>query len=125
MIGTNLPIFSALNIRYKKINNIIKMKKFFYTFISTFLFFPFYSQANDTFSVEIEALTLVMEKYSKESDPINNLSSDKPSYMAFKHDECNATVKITAKTGLQMTTMESFDVNVCKKEVNKTVENNL
>ena len=101
------------------------MKKIFYTIISTILFFPFYSQANDTFSVEIEALTLVMEKYSKESYPINNLSSDKPSYMALKRDECNATVKITAKTGLQMTTMESFDVNVCKKEVNKIVENNL
>ena len=101
------------------------MKKIFYTFISTILFFPFYSQANDNFSVEIEALTLVMEKYSKESNPINNLSSDKPSYMALKHDECNATVKITAKTGLQMTTMESFDVNVCKKEINKIVENKI
>ena len=101
------------------------MKKIFYTIISTILFFPFYSQANDTFSVEIEALTLVMEKYSKGSDPINNLSSFKPSYMALKHDECNATVKITAKTGLQMTTMESFDVNVCKKEINKIIENKI
>ena len=95
------------------------MKKIFYTIISTILLFPFYSQANETFSVEIEALTLVMEKYSKESEPISNLSNEKPSYIALKHDECHATVKITSKAGLQVTTMESFDVNVCKKEVNK------
>ena len=97
------------------------MKKIFYTIISTILLFPFYSQANETFSVEIEALTLVMEKYSKESEAINNLRKEKPTYMAFKHDECNATVKISSQAGLQVTTMESFDVNVCKKEVNKII----
>ena len=101
------------------------MKKILYTLISTILLFPFCSQANDTFSVEIEALTLVMEKYSKESGPINNLSNEKPSYMAFKHDECHATVKITSKAGLQVTTMESFDVDVCKKEVNKIIRNKI
>ena len=95
------------------------MKKIIYTVISTILLFPFYSEANETFSVEIEALTLVMEKYSKESEPIKNLRNEKPSYMALKHDECNATVKISSQAGLQVTTMESFDVNVCKKEVNK------
>ena len=101
------------------------MKKFIYTIISIILLFPFNSQANETFSVEIEALTLVMEKYSKESEPINNLSNEKPSYMALKHDECNATVKITSKAGLQVTTMESFDVDVCKKEVNKIIKNKI
>ena len=101
------------------------MKKILYTIISTILLFPFNSQANDTFSVEIEALTLVMEKYSKESEPINNLRNEKPSYMAFKHDECHATVKITSKAGLQVTTMESFDVDVCKKEVNKIIKNKI
>ena len=101
------------------------MKKILYTIISTILLFPFYSQANDTFSVELEALTLVMEKYSKESEPIKNLNNEKPSYMAFKHDECHATVKITSKAGLQVTTMESFDVNVCKKEVNKIINNKI
>ena len=101
------------------------MKKILYTIISTILLFPFYSQANDTFSVEIEALTLVMEKYSKESESINNLSKEKPSYMAFKHNECHATVKITSKAGLQVTTMESFDVDVCKKEVNKIIKNKI
>ena len=101
------------------------MKKIFYTIISTILLFPFYSQANETFSVEIEALTLVMEKYSKESEAINNLRNEKPSYMALKHDECHATVKITSKAGLQVTTMESFDVNVCKKEVNKIIKNKI
>ncbi len=42
-----------------------------------------------------------------------------------KHDECNATVKITSQAGLQVTTMESFDVNVCKKEVNKIIKNKI
>ena len=87
--------------------------------------FPLYSQANETFSVEIEALTLVMEKYSKESEPTDNLRNEKPSYMALKHDECNATVKISSQAGLQVTTMQSFDVNVCKKEVNKTIKNKI
>ena len=101
------------------------MKKFIYTIISIILLFPLNSQANETFSVEIEALTLVMEKYSKESEPINNLRNEKPSYIALKHDECNATVKITSQTGLQVTTMESFDVNVCKKEVNKIINSKI
>ena len=101
------------------------MKKILYTIISTILLFPFYSEANETFSVEIEALTLVMEKYSKESKPTDDLRNEKPSYMALKHDECNATVKITSQTGLQVTTMQSFDVNVCKKEVNKIIKNKI
>ena len=101
------------------------MKKFIYTVISSILFFPFVSQANETFSVEIEALTLVMEKYSRESEQLKNLKNEKPRYIALKHDECNATVKITAQTGLQITTMESFDVNVCKKEVNKVIKKNI
>ena len=101
------------------------MKKILYIITSTILLFPFYTDANDTFSVEIEALTLVMEKYSKESKPTDNLKSEKPSYIALKHDECNATVKITSQTGLQVTTMQSFDVNVCKKEVNKKIKNKI
>ena len=101
------------------------MKKLIYTLISSTLLFPLYLNASDTFSVEIEALTLVMKKYNLESDESNNLRKEKPSYIALKHDECNATVKITAQTGLQMTTMESFDVNVCKKEVNKIITNKI
>ena len=101
------------------------MKKFIYTLLSSFLFYPFISQANETFSVEIEALNLVMEKYSRESDQIKNQRDEKSSYIALKHDECNATVKITAQNGLQVTTMESFDVNVCKKEVNKIIKNKI
>ena len=101
------------------------MKKFLYSVVSIILLFPFYSEANETFSVEIEALTLVMEKYSKESDQTDILKNKKPSYIALKHDECNATVKITSQTGLQVTTMQSFDVNVCKKEVNKIIKNKI
>ena len=41
--------------------------------------------------------------------------------MALKQDECNATVKVTEKTGLEIIATESFDVNVCKKEVYKVI----
>ena len=89
------------------------------------LLVPFSLNANENFSVEIEALTLVMEQYEKE---INveletevELNNKKPSYMAFKQDECNATVKVTEKTGLEIVGTESFDVNVCKKEINKVI----
>tara|TARA_Y100001933_G_C18966163_1_gene550370 strand:+ start:747 stop:1043 length:297 start_codon:yes stop_codon:yes gene_type:complete len=97
------------------------MKKFIFTLIPTILCLPIGVHANDDFSVEIEALTLVMEKFQKESNSLSNIREPKPSYMAFKQDECNATVKVTEKNGLQMTTMESFDVNVCKKEINKII----
>ena len=86
---------------------------------------PIGLKANETFSVEIEALTLVMEQYEKdidvepETEP--ELNNKKPSYMALKQDECNATVKVTEKTGLEVVGTESFDVNVCKKEVYKVI----
>ena len=84
---------------------------------------PYSVNANENFSVEIEALKLVMEQYEKdiEIDPDLELNDKKPSYMALKQDECNATVKVTEKTGLEIVGTESFDVNVCKKEVNKVI----
>ena len=86
---------------------------------------PFGVNANENFSVEIEALTLVMEQYEKdinlEIETEIELDNKKPSYMALKQDECNATVKVTEKTGLEIVGTESFDVNVCKKEVSKVI----
>ena len=41
--------------------------------------------------------------------------------MALKQDECNATVEVTEKTGLEILSPEFFDVNVCKKEIYKIV----
>ena len=86
---------------------------------------PFSVDANENFSVEIEALTLVMEQYEKDIDvePETELelNNKKPSFMALKQDECNATVKVTEKTGLEIVGTESFDVNVCKKEVYKVI----
>ena len=101
------------------------MKKIISILIFQILLFPYGIRANENFSVEIEALTLVMEQYEKEIDvgfenemEVNN---KKPSYMALKQDECNATVKVTEKTGLEITATESFDVNVCKKEVSRVI----
>ena len=99
------------------------MKKLITILIFQVLLVPFGVIANENFSVEIEALTLVMEKYEKdiEIDKDLEINDKKPSYMALKQDECNATVKVTEKTGLEIVGTESFDVNVCKKEVNKVI----
>ena len=99
------------------------MKKLIAIIIFQVFLVPFGLNANENFSVEIEALTLVMEQYEKdiEIDTDLELNDKKPSYMALKQDECNATVKVTEKTGLEIVGTESFDVNVCKKEVYKVI----
>ena len=97
------------------------MKKLIAIIIFQVLLVPFAVIANENFSVEIEALTLVMEQYEKDIEVETELNNKKPSYMALKQDECNATVKVTEKTGLEIVGTESFDVNVCKKEVNKVI----
>ena len=72
------------------------MKKLIALILFPFLFMPFGAKANDNFSVEIEALTLVMEQYKEETESSVELEMEnkKPSYMALKQDECNATVKV-------------------------------
>ena len=99
------------------------MKKLIGLILFPFLFFSFESKANENFSVEIEALTLVMEQYKEETESSAELEMEnkKPSYMALKQDECNATVEVTEKTGLEVVNTESFDVNVCLKEIYKVI----
>ena len=97
------------------------MKKFIYLILFPFLIVPLGTYSNENFSVEIEALTLVMEQYKEETESNIELNNKKPTYLALKQDECNATVKVTEKTGLEVVNIESFDVNVCKKEVYKVI----
>ena len=99
------------------------MKKLIPLILFPFIFIPFETNANENFAVEIEALTLVMEQYKKDSNSDIDLDSNnkKPSYLALKQDECNATVKITEKTGVEIVNTESFDVNVCLKEIYKVI----
>ena len=99
------------------------MKKLTALILFPFLVIPFGAKANDNFSVEIEALTLVMEQYKEETESSVELSREdkKPSYMALKQDECNATVEVTEKTGLEVVNTEYFDVNVCLKEIYKVI----
>ena len=60
------------------------MKKLISLILFPFLFMPFGAKANDNFSVEIEALTLVMEQYKEgtESSAGLDIEDKKPSYMA-------------------------------------------
>ena len=99
------------------------MKKLLVIILFPLLIIPFGTNANENFSVEIEALTLVMEQYKDdpESDVELDLNNKKPSYLALKQDECNATVEVTEKTGIEIVNTEIFDVNVCKKEIYKIV----
>ena len=99
------------------------MKKLIALILFPFLVIPFGAKANDNFSVEVEALTLVMEQYKEdtESSAELDLEDKKPSYMALKQDECNATVEVTEKTGLEVINTEFFDVNVCLKEIYKVI----
>ena len=99
------------------------MKKLIGLILFPFLLTPFGAKANDNFSVEIEALTLVMEQYKADTESSVELDIEdkKPSYMALKQDECNATVKVTEKAGLEIVNTELFDVNVCKKEIYKVI----
>ena len=100
------------------------MKKLIAFILFPFLVIPFGANANDYFSVEIEALTLVMEQYKEDTDESSvelDIEDKKPSYMALKQDECNATVEVTKKTGLEVVNTESFDVNVCLKEIYKVI----
>ena len=102
------------------------MKKLITLILFPFLVIPFGVKANDNFSVEIEALTLVMEQYKEDTESSVKLEEldieeKKPSYMALKQDECNATVEVTKTTGLEVVNTESFDVNVCLKEIYKVI----
>ena len=99
------------------------MKKLIALILFPFLVISFGANANDNFSVEIEALTLVMEQYKEDTESSVELDIEdkKPSYMALKQDECNAKVEVTEKTGLEDVSTESFDVNVCLKEIYKVI----
>ena len=99
------------------------MKNLIALILFPYLVIPFGANANDNFSVEIEALKLVMEQYKgdTESSVELEIKDIKPSYMALKQDECNAIVKVTEKTGLEVVNTESFDVNVCLKEIYKVI----
>ena len=99
------------------------MKKLIVLILFPFLVTPFGTKANDNYSVEIQALTLVMEQYKEDTESSNELDikDKKPSYMALKQDECNAKVEVTEKTGLEVVNTESFDVNVCLKEIYKVI----
>ena len=99
------------------------MNKLIALILFPFLMISYGAKANDNFSVEIEALTLVMEKYNEDTESSVDLGIEdkKPSYMALKQDECNATVEVTEKTGLEVVNTEYFDVNVCLKEINKVI----
>ena len=99
------------------------MKKLIAFILFPFLIIPLNIKANENFSVEIEALTLVMEQYKEESNSKIEFDDNNktPSYMALKQDECNATVEVTEKTGLEVVNTEYFDVNVCLKEIYKVI----
>ena len=99
------------------------MKKLIFSIFSTLFILPLSVHPNDSFSVEIEALTLIMKEYKNINSKINDIKLINPSYMAYKQNECNAKVEVSEKSGLQIKTIQLFDVNICKKEINRTINN--
>ena len=99
------------------------MKKLIFSIFSTLFILPLSVYSDDSFSVEIEALTLIMKEYKNINSKINDIKLISPSYMAYKQDECNAKVEVSEKSGLQVKTIQLFDVNICKKEINRTINN--
>ena len=97
------------------------MKKLIFSIFSTLFILPLSVYPNDSFSVEIEALTLIMKEYKNTNSKLNDLKLISPSYMAYKKDECNAKVEVSEKNGLQTKTIQSFNVNVCEKEIYRTL----
>ena len=53
------------------------MKKLIALILFPFLVIPFEAKANDNFSVEIEALTLVMEQYKENNESSNGVEIEK------------------------------------------------
>ncbi len=99
------------------------MKKLIYPIFSTLFMFPLFVYPNDSFSVEIEALRLIMKEYKKNNLEISKTKLISPSYMAYKQDECNAKVEVTENSGLLIKSMQSFNVNICKKEIQRDLDN--
>jgi len=97
-------------------------KKLILSIFSTFFILPFCVCANESFSVEIEALTLIMKEYKDNNADSNEKKLISPSYMAYKQDECNAKVEVIDKSGLQFKSMQSFNVNICKKEIHRNIK---
>ena len=95
------------------------MKRFILSIFSTLFILPLHVYSNESFSVEIEALTLIMKEFKNNNSGVYETKLINPSYMAFKEDECNAKVEVIENSGLQIKTMQSFNVNVCKKEINR------
>ena len=97
------------------------MKNLIYSIFSTLFILPLHVYSNESFSVEIEALTLIMKEYKNNNLEISEEKLISPSYMAYKQDECNAKVEVTEKSGLQIKAMQSFNVNICEKEINRAL----
>ena len=62
-----------------------------------------------------------MREYKNNKLGINKAKLLSPTYMAHKQDEYDAKVEGTEKIGLQIINMQSFHVNICKKEINRTL----
>ena len=64
-----------------------------------------------------------MKEYKDNNSWLNETKVFSPSYIAYKQNECNAKVEVIENNGFQIKTMQSFNVNICKKEINRTLKN--
>ena len=68
-------------------------------------------------SLEERAVDLVIAKYDKQLKKRLEGTGGNPAYMVFKKDDCNVSVKAGTHQEKTFSTMEWFDVDVCKGQI--------
>ena len=68
-------------------------------------------------SLEERAVDLVIAKYDKQLKKRLEGTGVNPAYMVFIEDDCNVSVKAGTHQEKTFSTMEWFDVDVCKRKV--------
>ena len=84
--------------------------------VGLLLVFPLNVEAHPI-SVEERAVDLVIAKYDKQLKKRLEGTGVNPAYMVFKEDDCNVSVKAGTHQEKTFSTMEWFDVDVCKSKV--------
>ena len=84
--------------------------------VGLLLVFPLNVEAHPI-SVEERAVDLVIAKYDKQLKKRLEGTGVNPAYMVFKEDECNVTIKAGTHQPTTFSTMEWFEVDVCKGQI--------
>ena len=91
------------------------MKRFLLLALTSWLLFPNAAIANE--AQKMKAIRLVADKYDKQLKKRLEGTGANPAYMAWIDDDCNVTIKAGTHQPTTFSTLEWFEVNVCKRKV--------